>query len=485
MDKYEIQDDMGIFMIQKIYAKMENSTSIQKIRQVMTSEYFMIIQCVIAAVFVSFSSKNDFTSIVYGDILFTALCSFALIMCKDIVATLMPFLLISAMSIKCYDSFDVFIKFIWFAPALAFAILFHFIVYHKKFELGAIWKGTLFVGIAVTLGGLGKITAPEYFNGTAIFYTAGLGLGMFALYVLMNSQYEFTEKYDLRKKFSLIMTMVGLFCVYMIVHFYIANWDTFVKSGSTLAFQWRNNVSTILMLTFPFGFFLSSKKYPFIIAGFLQYIGIMLTGSRGGTLFGTIEMGICLLVFLLADKSNRKKNLIVIGVLAAGVLALTQPVIKFLLPVIKRFTTENSVRLGLFSRAVEDFKSNPLFGRGLGYMGNTDVHDPAKFALCWYHSAPFQVIGSFGIAGILAFSYQLYNRMTVLFKRITLFNLTLFVSYAGLFMMSLVNPGEFSPIPYGMIATLFFVLCDKNNKFSVTEKETEEVFKIRLRNKKK
>ena len=147
----------------------------------------MIIQCVIAAVFVSFSSKDDFTSIVYGDILFATVCSFALIVCEDIIATLMPFLLISAMSIKCYDSFDVFIKFVWFAPVLALAIIFHFVVYHKKFELGAIWKGTLFVGIAVTLGGLGKITVPEYFSGTALFYTTGLGLGMFAIYMLLNA----------------------------------------------------------------------------------------------------------------------------------------------------------------------------------------------------------------------------------------------------------------------------------------------------------
>lgn len=387
------------------------------------------------------------------------------------------------MSIKCYDSFDVFIKFIWFAPVLALAIIFHFVIYHKKFELGAIWKGTLFVGIAVTLGGVGKITAPEYFSGTALFYTAGLGLGMFAIYMLMNSQYTFSEKYDMRKKFSFIMTLIGLFCVYMIVNFYIANWSTFVKSGSTLAFQWRNNASTILMLTFPFGFFLSSKKYPFIIAGFLQYIGIMLTGSRGGTLFGTIELGICLLVFLLADKPNRKKNLILLGIIGACVLALIQPLVKFIMPVIKRFTTENSIRLGLFSRAIDDFKSNPLFGRGLGYMGNTDVHDPAKFALCWYHSAPFQVIGSFGVAGIIAFSYQFYNRMKVLFERITLFNLTLFVAYAGLFMMSLVNPGEFSPIPYGMIATLFFILCDKNNKYAEQDKHEEQVLKIKTKRK--
>lgn len=464
---------------------MENSIAIQKIRAFMMSEIFMVIQCLAAAVFVSFSSKNDFTSIVYGDMLFAAVCCFALVICKDITATLLPFLLIASTSIKCYDSFDVFIKFIGLAPVLVFAILFHFIVYNKKFELGSVWKSTLFVGIAVTLGGVGKITSAEYFSGTALFYTAGLGIGMFALYMLMNAHYTFDEKYDMRRKFAMIMTLTGLVCVYMIAHFYIINWSTFVKTGSSLTFQWRNNVSTILMLTFPFGFFLSTKKYPFIIAGFLQYAGIMLTGSRGGTLFGTIELGICLLVILLTDKANRKKNLIVIGVIAAGLLALIRPIFNFILPVIKRFTTETSIRFGLFSRAIEDFKSNPLFGRGLGYMGNTDVHDPAKFALCWYHSAPFQVIGSFGIIGIIAFSYQLYERMKLIFKRITIFNLILFVSYAGLFMMSLVNPGEFSPIPYGMIATLFFVMCDKNNKFAETDKDKEYVFRSPLKSKKK
>lgn len=467
-------------MIKKLNNKMENSRTIENIRNFMLSKTFMLIQCAIAAVFVSFSSKSDFTSIVYADMLFAAICSFALVICDDIAATLMPFLLIASMSIKCYDSFDVFIKFIGFAPVLAAAILFHFIVYHKKYELGATWKGVLFVAVAVTMGGVGKITAPEYFSGTALFYTVGLGIGMFVLYIVMNSQYRFTDKYDMRQKFSWIMTLVGLFCVYMIAHFYIVNWAVLVKSGSLLTFQWRNNVSTILMLTFPFAFFLSSKKYPFIIAGFLQYAGIMFTGSRGGALFGTIEMGICLLVMLLIDKKHRKNNLIVICSVAVAALAFSYPIIKFILPMIKRFATETSVRIGLFSRAVEDFRSNLLFGRGLGYMGNTDVHNPAKFALCWYHSAPFQVIGSFGILGILAFSYQLYNRMKVLFTRITYFNMTLFVSYAGLFLMSLVNPGEFSPIPYGMIATLFFVLCDKNNQYSKIEKEPEETFRINL-----
>ena len=115
-------------------------------------------------------------------------------------------------------------------------------------------------------------------------------------------------------------------------------------------------------------------------------------------------------------------------------------------------------------------------------MGNTDVHNPAKFALCWYHSAPFQVIGSFGLLGVAAFSYQLYNRMSTVWKRVTHFNITLFVSYAGLFLMSLVNPGEFCPMPYGMMATLLFIICDKNNIAAEISSNTdkEDIVKISL-----
>lgn len=466
-------------MFNELNIKMEKSQAIQNIRKFMLSKTFMAIEFIIAAVFVFFSSKQDFTSVVYGDLLFLGICSFALIVCDDIIATLFPFLMIASMSIKCYDSFDIFIKFVWLLPVLAFALLFHFIVYHRKFELGATWKGIVFVAVAVTMGGVGKITATEYFNGTALFYTIGLGFGMFAIYLLMNSQYHVSEKYNLREYFSWILTVVGLFCVFMLAHHYGMNWESFLKKGGPLNFQWRNNVSTILMLTFPFAFFLSSKKYPFIFAGFLQYVGIMFTGSRGGAIFGTAELLLCLLFIVLSDRKNRKKNLIIIGFIAVLLAFFARSLLGFLDPVIDRLANDNSVRLGLITRAVEDFKSNVLFGRGLGYMGNTDVHDPAKFALCWYHSAPFQVIGSFGLLGILAFSYQLFNRMRVVWKRITIFNLVLFTSYAGLFMMSLVNPGEFSPIPYGMIATLLFIICDKNNKGAASDFEKEEVFDIK------
>ncbi len=449
----------------KLADKMEQNKGISAIRKFMLSKTFMVIQFIIAAVFIVARGMGDIMPLVYGIVCMGCILCVNLIFCDDIIATLTPFMLACCIAIKCYDSFDYFIKLVWIVPLPVIAFLFHMIVYRRKIDWGKTWKGAAAVAVAVTLGGLGKITAPEYFGGSALYHTFGLGIGMLIVYFIMNTHYKpKSELYTLRFHFSFIMTLVGMFCVFMIGHHYILFLENFLEKLSPIYFQWRNNVSTILMITMPFAFFLSSKKYPYIFLGFLQYAAILFTGSRGGALGGTVEFGLCLFALVFSDVKNRKRNLVIIA--SAVVVALSffmKPLLQFFAPVLTRLAGGDDVREGLISRAVEDFKSNILFGRGLGYSGNNDVHDPAKFAICWYHSAPFQVIGSFGLAGVAAYLFQFFNRMSVVWKRTTHFNITLFISYAGLFLMSLVNPGEFCPMPYGLLATLLFIICDKNN----------------------
>lgn len=469
--------------------KMEQNKTIGILRKFILSKTFMVIQAVIAAAFVImrdlpvFDGLGGYTMLGYAIIAIGLILSFNLIVCDDIIATLLPAWLMCSVAIQCYDSFDFFINFVWLVPIPVIAFLFHMIVYRQKLDLGKTWKGIAAVSVAVTLGGLGKITAPEYFNLSALYHTIGLGFGMLLTYFIMNSYYKPKSKhYVLRFHFAFIMTVVGLFCVFMIANHYILFWDRFMEKMSPLNFQWRNNVSTILMLTMPFSFFLSTKKYPYLFLGFLQYAAILFTGSRGGALGGAAELALCLFAVVYSDKKNRKKTLIMIASVVVVVLTLfTKPLIEFFVPVILRIESVD-IRAGLMARAIEDFKSNILFGRGLGYMGNTDIHDPAKFALCWYHSAPFQVIGSFGLLGVVAYTYQLYNRMKTVWKRVTHFNITLFISYAGLFLMSLVNPGEFCPMPYGLMATLLFIICDKNNIAAENSGNTEQedIVKISL-----
>ena len=211
--------------------------------------------------------------------------------------------------------------------------------------------------------------------------------------------------------------------------------------------------------------------------GLIEYAAILLSGSRGGAMFGTIEFALCIIVLVYTDKRNRAKNLAVITTLTIIACMLARTVIRFFDPTIQRFLNGDSIRSNLIQRALGDFKSNVVFGRGLGYSGNNDVYDGKSMSINWYHSSPFQIIGSFGIVGIIAFVYQFLARCRLLLSNVTHFNLTLFISFIGLTMMSTVNPGEFCPIPYAFLVTMFFVVCEKCNAATKRENgnETEDV----------
>ena len=108
-----------------------------------------------------------------------------------------------------------------------------------------------------------------------------------------------------------------------------------------------------------------------------------------------------------------------------------------------------------------DFRTNPLFGVGIGNTGNSDLYSPVKGAMNWYHMWVAQVVGSLGILGILAYGYQLVDRFILVIKNHKFIFITLFMSYIGLFLMSQVNPGEFCPAPYAMLAVTIFAFIEK------------------------
>ena len=83
-----------------------------------------------------------------------------------------------------------------------------------------------------------------------------------------------------------------------------------------------------------------------------------------------------------------------------------------------------------------------------------------------------QIFGSMGVVGVLGYGYQLVTRFILVLRKRSAVAITLGLSYFGLFLMSQVNPGEFCPLPYALVATLIFVIvesCENAHK-----KPTEE-----------
>ncbi len=116
----------------------------------------------------------------------------------------------------------------------------------------------------------------------------------------------------------------------------------------------------------------------------------------------------------------------------------------------------------LIYRAIDDFRGSPIFGIGLGNRANTDIYaSSVKGTICWYHRMIPQIFGSMGLVGVLGYGYQLVTRFILVLRKRSDEAVTLGLSYLGLFLMSQVNPGEFCPLPYALVATLIF-LCLSN-----------------------
>ena len=431
----------------------------ERIKKFLVSDWFTAI-LLVSAVGIVFGSAE-----IIGTVVFVLIFGVTMALTDDWMPLLQIIMFTTCFAIRCKNSFSTFLGYWWVVPIMVVLIVIHFVRFRAKFSKGMCFNGILATSIAVTLGGVGIITFKEYFFYTSIFNIFMLGFAMLIIYSFMSATLKARDEYSFGEKFSKMMVCVICLIAVCLFEEYFSNRKLLANGFEIIPFQWRNNGATILMLAMPFAFYLSAKDFGFFFVGIIDYVLILFTGSRGGMLFGVVELIICIVVMFILDKRHRPAIAAMIGV-ALVVTALTYRTwIDMMSYTLLRLIDpdENSIRLQLISRGIEDFKANPLFGRGIGYMGNRDVHKSADFALCWYHCSPVQVFASFGICGIAAYGYLIYLRIKTLLRNFTFFNIIMFLSYIGLELMSLVNPGIFAPFPYLFLITLYFVMMERCN----------------------
>ena len=460
---------------------------IENIRTFLLSDKWMILLSCLAGIIIVLSHRFPEAQIeIKGTIFFAYIIGVVLVLSKDIMAGLIPFMLTYMIAIKCYDSFDKFMAYKWYVIPLVFMVLFYILAYFKPLKAkGSQFKPMFFVSVAILLGGIGFISPQEYFSGSSIYHMLGLGFGMLLVYSYFYAHIDMNAKYSVTKKLTEIMVMTGLVATFMVFSYYLVKINHVLDVKGIIYMQWRNNCSTILMLAIPFAFLMANKKSYATTFGFLFYLAILLTGSRGGMVFGAIELVMCIVMFMLYDRRRRLAYAIIIVCLLFGILAFTPEITKFLGYTIDRLFNalndfligeSNEIRAKHYARGIKDFFSQPILGTGLGYMGNRDIHPSKEFALCWYHCEPIQIAASFGVVGIIAFVNQFIRRNMLIWRKATLFNMTIFLSYISLEMMSLVNPGILCPLPYLMLITLFMVVVEKcdgeyKDKLYITTKQ--------------
>lgn len=412
-----------------------------------------------------------------GTVGFVLLICLLLLVCDNTAVTLLPFSLLCIFVLKEYDSFDRFIRLWWLAIPVVPSVLFHLIAYREKPKKSILIYSLIAITAAITLGGVGSISKEEYLTGANLYYVAGLGIGMLLMHLLISAKYHDRPDFDICHYLCLVFYLVGAFAVYMLLQHFYANWELIQATKELPYIQWSNNLSTFLMIAMPFGFYFSSKNPLHMITTLLMFISMMLTGSRSPLIFGVLEYIVCVVVFCIVDYKKWYVYALPVMIIGLFLARHHEPVMAYVTRImgvdLSNLQLENlqgETRYQMAIRAWGELTANPLFGSGLGATSRQDIYNPVKFAMNWYHSAPFQIVGSLGILGIAAYLFLWTTRGYVFFRNRSLFSHTAMLSQFGLFTMSLVNPGFFCPFPYEFYMVLLFaVMAQQKKQTSIQE----------------
>ncbi len=439
----------------------------------LTSNYFFLLVFLLGVLVVN--TQNE----VKGAIAFIWLICALLVLCEDVISTTLPFLILSIFVTRMYDSYDTFIGYKYMAIPVALSLLFHFILYRKKIKIGPSFWGVCAVAIAVSMGGLLSISASEYFSAVNLYYVVGLGIGMVVIYLLVKSQFIERDYYDIKQKFLVILYIMGAFACFIVLRAHLIYIDEIIQNKTIVYYIdsmiiSTNNIATFLMFALPIPFYFSLKNKIHLVSGYAFLICLLLTGSRSAMLMGIIEFISCLAYICIFDKKKRILNsAISLATLVLGGIVLYRCIWFFGPSSLFSSDILGDDRYSLLQRSFVDFKTSPIFGKGLAYSGNTDIYTPKTFAMNWYHMFPAQVIGSFGVVGIIAYLFNIASRLVIILKKFDPYVWILGVSYIGIFLMTMINPGEFCPLPFGMLAVMLFIFAEQGMDPSI-----KSLFKI-------
>ena len=372
---------------------------------------------------------------VYGVAALGCIVIWLLAACPDLLAPVCPFFMAFLMSSQCYGQLTDFLPCAALVPPLLVALLWHFAVWPVTLRIGRSGLGLALVSIAALLGGCDVISRKQAMEPLSLYYTLGLGVGMLVLYVLFRSHLTEKRSYDLHRRFAEIFCALGLCMALAVLLAYGKAWAASGHIGGVLYLSYRNFATSVLLTALPMPFYLSLRHRGHLATAAVLALALALTGSRSALLFGGILLALCCVYLMRSGVISRRCLMLLAAAAGIGILALGPALLECV----------------LHSRIGEDIQDS-----------NSDVFSGVEGSMVFYHNSLAQVMGSMGLVGIVAYGRLLHDRIALLrqgsrdpFVRI------LTLSYLGMFLISLCNPGEFCPFPNAALMVMVFAQAEE------------------------
>lgn len=434
---------------------MYKSVISPKLKSIFYSDHLMIVQTIVAVLAFTFNCVP--LTIVF----FSLYLSVMFVLSEDLTCAILPVCLLSVSLTGQYGSKpgDYFV-YIPFVVLLAVCALLHFVLYPPVFRPGKLFMPCVAVAVALMAGGAFTISAQNYFAPVTLYYTLMLGPGTAIACLIF---YSYTRPpMPPARALSVQMNYLTLGIVLTVV----CQVAPYVLRGKfDWFFTWKNTLTTFLLLSSPFAFFVAAKEesplkaLAHFVLGCAGYAAAAMTFSRGGLFFGVPALAVS--VALCCAFAKKRRRALYAALFTAGVaVALTTVFCTGLKDTVtaKLAVSSSEARIKLWKEAVGNFLANPVFGAGVGFRGQ--YFNPQTGNMYWYHSTPFQIIGTAGLVGVAAYAYLYAVRIRLLFSAKSLFNIFLAVSFLGYEAYQLVDASNFVPIPFVLLLTHIFIIAE-------------------------
>lgn len=360
----------------------------------------------------------------------------------------------------------------------------------RKLTRGKLFFGIVLLMIAMTLGGI-NLDNPDKLRQILIMF--GIGVCFVLVYVFFVSTMK-NKSFD---KVCYIISFLGLMIVVQSIVFYLelGNKELLFES-KILDLGWgcSNNCAMMYLLILPFSIYLVATKKGILsiffgIVSCLQGLFLILTFSRGGIIayaFLIVIISIDVLIFSkkkISPLITTFSSVVIFIVVALVLFSFQEETFTKMLDIITKadFTDFNG-RKDIYTRVFENFKLNPIFGKGF-LTSSTAIGTETEDYL-WAHGTIFQTAESFGTIGLVALVVHFFEKYWNLIKKINLKKAMILCSFLGSGLYGLFDISYYY-INYMVVIVLIFVFMDRTidqydneieywNEFSKKNNETKK-----------
>ena len=386
-------------------------------------------------------------------------------LCPDFLAMITPLTLALFLVGPNYTDMSVFLPCIPLLCLFLAAVMVHLVIWPVEYRLGSSSRGLALVTLATVLGGCDVLSSGDRSAPLTLYYTLGLGLGMLVLYAAFRSQVTRRRSYDLQERFARIWLTMGVGMAVVVAAICLRHRADFAALGGAVPeFMCRNFCATILLTTLPAAFFLARRSRWYLIPGLGMGAALLFTGSRSALLFGAVLAALGCFYLVRFRVVSRRAMAVVLALACVLMLTIGFKGVETLYQsriVGGRLISGDETRWRLLARAVTDFLNHPVFGMGLGNSANRRLFSGVPGSMFFYHNMPAQILGSMGILGAAAYSRLIGDRLRLLWQgRRDPFVVMLGISYLGMLLVSMTNPGEFCPFPNSAMMVMLFAMVE-------------------------